>query len=68
MITAVYIGIDVTFEKRKYLPIVIARWKNGQLVPYPLRTIPFKPPKGLGNRATLAPPTLSLTLKRCVIT
>lgn len=48
-----FVGIDVAFAKGKRLPIVIARWVDGDLVPYSLRSAPFEPPRGLGNRATL---------------
>ncbi|MHA7880142.1 MAG: DUF429 domain-containing protein [Saccharospirillum sp.] len=50
---SVFVGIDVAFAQKKRLPIVIARWQDGRLVPFPLRTLPFQPPRGLGNAATL---------------
>lgn len=49
----VFIGIDVAFAKQKRLPIVVAHWQGGRLVPLPLRTLPFQPPRGAGNVATL---------------
>ena len=48
-----FIGIDVAFAQKKRLPIVIARWQDGLLVPYPLMALPYKPPRGFGNAATL---------------
>lgn len=50
---AAFVGIDVAFAKEKYLPIVIAQWQQNQLTPFPLRDLPMRPPRGLGNRATL---------------
>lgn len=49
----VFVGIDVAFAQKKRLPIVIARWQDGRLVPFPLRTLLFQPPRGAGNAATL---------------
>lgn len=49
----VFVGIDVAFAQKKRLPIVIARWQSGRLIPYPLKTLPFSPPRGAGNIATL---------------
>lgn len=48
-----FVGIDVAFAQKKRLPIVIARWQSGRLVPFPLRTLSFQPPRGFGNAATL---------------
>lgn len=49
----VFVGIDVAFAQKKRLPIVIARWQSGRLIPYPLKTLPFSPPRGAGNVSTL---------------
>lgn len=51
-----YAGIDVAFAKNKRLPVCVATWLNGRLVPLPVaeRAAPV-PPRGLGNRATLDP-------------
>lgn len=49
----VFLGIDVAFAQKKRLPIVIAQWQSGRLVPIPLQKLPFQPPRGLGNAATL---------------
>lgn len=48
-----FIGIDVAFAQKKHLPIVIASWQSGRLIPFPLRTLSFQPPRGFGNAATL---------------
>lgn len=48
-----FVGIDVAFAKRKRLPIVIARWRDGRLIPEPLRGLDVAPPRGHGNAATI---------------
>ena len=48
-----YIGIDVAFAKRKYLPVSVCVHESGRLIPLPLRTRTVKPPKGRGNIGTL---------------
>lgn len=52
-LTPAFVGIDVAFAKGKHLPVVIARWVDGRLIPYPLRHLPFEPPRGLGNALTI---------------
>jgi hypothetical protein len=49
-----FVGIDVAFAKRKRLPVCLAAWLHGRLVPFPLaeRRAPA-PPRGSGNAATL---------------
>ncbi len=49
----VYIGIDVACAKDKYLPLAMCYWQDGRLVPLLLGTASVKPPRGLGNAATL---------------
>ena len=51
--TDVYVGIDVAFAKRKRLPVVACRFREGQLEPLPLRTARVKPPAGRGNASIL---------------
>ena len=48
-----FVGIDLAFAKKKYLPIVICTWEQGCLFPYPLRNLGILPPRGKGNVATL---------------
>jgi len=48
-----FIGIDLCFAKRKFLPISICTWNNGRLIPEALRQLPIRPPRGSGNAATL---------------
>jgi len=48
-----YIGIDACFAKGKRLPISICTWRDGRLVPEPLRRLHLKPPRGHGNVAVL---------------
>ena len=48
-----YVGIDVAFAKRKYLPVSVCVRESGRLIPVPLRTRTIKPPRGQGNIATL---------------
>jgi len=52
-LTEAFIGIDPAFAKRKRLPISISTWRDGRLVPMPLRRLAFLPPAGEGNVATL---------------
>ncbi|MFA5910148.1 MAG: DUF429 domain-containing protein [Vicinamibacterales bacterium] len=49
-----FVGIDVAFAKRKRLPVCVATWMHGRLVPFPVadRRAPA-PPRGSGNVATL---------------
>lgn len=49
----VYVGIDVAFAKRKYLPVSICLREEDRLVPLPLRSATVKPPRGQGNIAIL---------------
>ena len=49
----IYIGIDVACAKDKYLPLAMSYWQDGRLVPLPLGTASVRPPRGLGNAATL---------------
>lgn len=48
-----FVGIDVAIALKKRLPVVIAHWQSGRLIPFPVRTLPFQPPRGFGNAATL---------------
>jgi hypothetical protein len=48
-----YIGIDLCFAKKKRLPISICTWRDGRLHPWPLKSLPFEPPRGSGNAAVL---------------
>jgi hypothetical protein len=49
-----FVGIDVAFAKRKRLPVCVAAWQHGRLVPFLVadRRAPA-PPRGSGNAATL---------------
>lgn len=51
--TDAFVGVDVAFAKRKHLPVSICTWRDGRLVPEALRLLPFEPPRGQGNVATL---------------
>lgn len=51
--TDAFVGIDVAFAKRKFLPVSICTWHDGRLEPRPLLKHPRKPPRGQGNVATL---------------
>lgn len=53
-----YVGIDVACAKKKRLPVCLATWENGRLVPFPIRDIRPVPPRGRGNVATLDPAIL----------
>lgn len=44
------VGIDVTFAKRKSLPLVVARDADGRVTPIERGAFPRKPPIGQGNR------------------
>ena len=48
-----YVGIDLAFAKRKRLPIAVCTWRDGRLVPEPLRLLSYDPPRGYGNAAVL---------------
>lgn len=48
-----FVGIDVAVARGKHLPIVICHWKDHTLLPFPLRALPTKPPRGRGNPSTL---------------
>ena len=48
-----YVGIDVAFRKRRYLPVSVCVRDSGRLTPVPLRNHTNKPPRGRGNVATL---------------
>ena len=50
-----FVGIDVAFAKNKRLPISICTWRDGRLVPLPLRQLDLTPPRGSGNRLALEP-------------
>lgn len=43
------VGIDVTFAKKKVLPVVIARVVEGRVALIPRRQLPGAPPRGRGN-------------------
>ena len=52
--TFAYAGIDVSFAKKKRLPVVVGELQNASLTPLLLKKIPYaKPPRGSGNRGTL---------------
>lgn len=53
MAADVFVGIDVAVSGKKRLPIVFCSWQGGRLVPYDLRRIDLKPPRGPGNAACL---------------
>ena len=48
-----YVGIDVACGRNKPLPICVGVREQGRFVPLPLLDLPFKPPRGRGNLATL---------------
>lgn len=48
-----FAGIDLAFAKRKRLPVSVCTWVDGRLVPEPLGTLPFEPPRGSGNAKVL---------------
>ena len=48
-----YVGIDVAFAKRKYLPVCVCVCRDGRLIPLPLKGGPVSPPRGSGNVASL---------------
>lgn len=52
-ITDAYVGIDVSFAKKKRLPVAITRIVNGVLTPFPLKDLSVKPPTGAGNLGAL---------------
>lgn len=52
-----FVGIDVAFAKGKRLPVSFCTWEADRLVPVALRGVPFEPPRGSGNVATLNPKT-----------
>lgn len=43
------VGIDVTFAKKKVLPVVVARVVEGRVALIPRRQLPGPPPRGRGN-------------------
>lgn len=53
--TPAFVGVDVAFAKKKVLPISMASWQNGRLVPYRLRDLGITPPRGAGNVGALDP-------------
>ena len=61
-----FVGVDVAFAKRKFLPVAVCSWQDGHLVPYPLRDLSIKPPRGLGNAATLDDGALTSFAARAV--
>jgi hypothetical protein len=54
VIMEAYVGIDVAFAKKKFLPISVCVWRDGSLEPLPLRSksAPI-PPRGSGNAKIL---------------
>lgn len=48
-----FAGIDVAIARGKYLPVVVCTWRDGRLVPEPLRRLHAYPPRGPGNAAVL---------------
>ena len=49
-----FVGIDVSFARRKRLPVVVCTWRGKVLRPLPLRQITeVLPPRGGGNIAAL---------------
>lgn len=50
----VFAGIDVAIARGKRLPVVVAGWEGGCLVPLPLKQAQALPPQGLGVEAVLA--------------
>lgn len=48
-----FVGIDVSFAKKKRLPVCVCIKQESQLTPLPLRRSPLRPPRGSGNRAAL---------------
>lgn len=48
-----FVGVDVAFARGKRLPVCVATWRDGRLVPERLRRLSFEPPVGEGNVATL---------------
>lgn len=48
-----FVGIDLAFAKRKRLPVSVCSWRDGRLIPEPLRRLPLDPPRGSGNAAVL---------------
>lgn len=53
MMRDAFVGVDVAFAKRKRLPVCVATWRGGRLVPERLRRLSFEPPAGEGNVATM---------------
>ncbi len=51
--TEAYAGIDLAFDKKKRLPVVVSCREGSRLVPPPLRTAKAKPPQGSGNAGIL---------------
>jgi len=52
-----YVGIDVSFAKKKRLPVVVCRRHNHTLKPLPLRNSRTKPPMGKGNACIVREPS-----------
>src|SRR5213075_2071445 len=50
-----FAGIDVAFAKKKRLPIVVCRVREGVVEPLPLRCATAEPPRGKGNVGALDP-------------
>ena len=48
-----FVGVDVAFAKKKYLPVSVCVRQDGRLIPLPLKGGPVAPPRGSGNVATL---------------
>ena len=52
-----YVGIDVSFAKKKRLPVVVCRHQDRILEPLPLRNSSTKPPMGKGNACIVREPS-----------
>lgn len=50
-----FVGIDVSFAKKKRLSVCVCTERDGHPTPLPLRRSSLRPPRGSGNRATLEP-------------
>ncbi len=59
MTTPAFVGIDVAIAKTKRLPVVVARWQDGALVPFELKRARIRPPRGFGNGGALCAHTVA---------
>lgn len=50
-----FVGIDVSFAKKKRLPVCVCTEQDGYLTPLPLKRSSLRPPQGSGNRVALEP-------------